>query len=381
MKRFLSALLVLGLALGATGCGNLQNSNLSNNATNTEKKAKKYQTTTTTKGGYTVLLKNGKYQVSPINGISATNNDNNIDTRSLEKGLLDLSTRQFSANSYVFQEGQQLSESTVESWLARSTKKDQTGLNPINNHKKSATARNPIRVEQILEQDFLTGSGRNYHLGGMSLGIAMNSIDYYNKVTDGPQYHTTISRADQEKYGKEAAEKVVKRLRKRKKLRSIPILIGLFSKTGQDSLTGGTYFAYGIASANSSKIRYWKTLNYKTQTLPTVDDAKAINSDDESDFSNFKSAIQDYFPDISGVTANVRYENGKLTEENISVTTQFYGYAQIQSFTKLALSAARKYLPSNVAIEIKISSVNEVQAVIAKNSPSDNYYVHVFNGE
>lgn len=381
MKRFLSAVLVLGLAFGVAGCGNLQNSNLSNNPTNTQKRAKKYQTTTTNKGGYTVLLKNGTYQVSPINGISATNNDNNVDTRSFEKGLVDLSKRQFSTNSFVFQEGQQLSAGTAQDWLARQTKKDKTGLNPINNHKKSATARNPIRVEQLLEQDFLTGSGRNYHLGGMSIGLAMNSVDYYNKVQNGPQFHTDISRADQEKYGKLAAQEVVKRLRRRKSLRSIPILIGLFSKTSQDSLTGGTYFAYGIASANSSRISSWKALDYRTQTLPTVGDQKAINSNDESDFSNFKNAIQDYFPDISGVTANVRYENGKLTEENIAVTTQFYGYAEIQSFAKLALSAARKYLPNNVAIEIKISSVNSVQAVIAKNTPSDDYYVHVFNGE
>lgn len=381
MKRFLQILLLAGVAVSLTACGNLKNSDLSNNPTTSTKRARRYQTTTTSKGGYSVLLKNGRYRTSPIAGLSATNNDNDVDTRAYEKGLVDLSKRAFSPNRYVFQEGQEISTSTANDWLARKSKKTPAGLNPADNHKKDANTRAPIRVEQIQEQDYLTGSRTNYHIAGMSIGLAMNSVDYFTKKEGGPQYHSDISRADQESYGKKAADQIVARLRKDKKLQNIPILVGLFSKAATDSLSSGNYFAYGIANANSSKINSWKKLNMRTQTLPTIGDTKPISSNDESDFSNFKAAVQDYFPDISGVTASVKYTNGKLTEEDITITTQFYGYAQIESFTKLTLSAARKYLPNNAAIEIKINSVNAVQALIAKNSAGDNYYVHVFNGE
>lgn len=174
---------------------------------------------------------------------------------------------------------------------------------------------------------------------------------------------------------------MVSYLRKKKGLKDIPILLGLFSKTSKDSLVGGNYFAYGIADANSSKINDWKTVNNRSQVLPTVGSEKAINSTDAASFSDFKAAIQGYFPNISGVTATVHYQNKTLTQMNITVTTQFFGYAQIESFSRLVLSAAKKYLPKDAPIEIKINSVNDTQALIAKNSADDSYYVHVFGGE
>lgn len=366
-------------ALTLTACGNLKNSDLANNATTTSTTKKKgYQTTSTGKNGYTVLMKNGRYVTSPISGITATDNDNSVDTRELERGLIQISKGQYSPNSYVFQEGQYLDASTVTDWLARKSKSNPDGLNPTAGSKKNYK---PYYVEEILEQDYLTGSNSHYKMGGISIGLAMNSIDYYQKVTDGPEYQKKISRTQQREYGEQAAEKIVARLRKKKALKNIPITVGLFSKTSKDSLVGGTYFAYGTASANSSKITKWKTVSEKTQVLPTVGSSKAINSDDASSFNSFKESIEDYFPNVSGVTATLRYENGKLAQENISVTTQFYGYEQIQSFTRLALSSAKKYLPKNSPIEIKIGSVNDVQALIFKETADSAYQVHIYGGE
>lgn len=114
--------------------------------------------------------------------------------------------------------------------------------------------------------------------------------------------------------------------------------------------------------------------------LPTVGSEKAINSTDAASFSDFKAAIQGYFPNISGVTATVHYQNKTLTQMNITVTTQFFGYAQIESFQDLYCQLL-KYLPKDAPIEIKINSVNDTQALIAKNSADDSYYVHVFGGE
>ena len=312
--------------------------------------------------------------------MTATNDDNEVGDQSLEKGLVQLSKTTFSTSRYLFQEGQELSADTVNDWLSRKSKDEPSGLNPVDNNKKEANTRNPIRLEEILEQDYLTRSGSSYKLGGISLGLAMNSADYFTKTPNGTQYHTNIPRDAQESYGKQVADEIVARLRKRRDLKNVPIMIGLFSKTDQDSLIGGTYFTYGTAEANSSKIKTWKKLNNRSQVLPLINNETAINSNDVAAFSDFKSAVENYFPDISGVVANVYYENGKLTQENISITTQFYGYTQIESFSRLVLSAAKKYLGDDAAIEIKISSVNDVQAVISKNSADDSYYVHVFGG-
>lgn len=370
---------VAGVALVLGACGNLKNSDLANNPTTSTTKQKSYQTTSTVKSGYSVLLKNGQYVTSPIMGLTATNYDNKVDMRAMEKGLIDLSKNKFSTNRYVFQEGQQLDKDTVTSWLDRKSKSNPDGLNPEKAGKKKAYS--PIILEEMLEDDFLTGSGSNYKLGGVSIALALNSIDYYQKKKDGPQSQANISRAQQEEFGRRAAQTIIDRLRKKKGMSKVPIMIALFNKTGQDSLVGGNYFSYGVADENSSKINKWNAVSEKTQVLPTIGNEKPINSDDASALNSFKAAIQGYFPDISGVVATVHYTNGKLTQENIQVTTQFFGYTQIESFTKLVLSTAKKYLPANVPIEIKISSVNDVQALIAKNSADDAYYVHIFGGE
>ena len=379
MKKYLQILTLLGISLSLTACGNLKNSNLANNAkTSSNSSPKTYQTTDTGNNGYTVLLKNGHYVTSPISGLTATDNDNSVDTRELERGLVQISKGVYSTNSYVFQEGQYISATVANQWLGRKSKSNPTGLNP-----KIVTKKNyqPIYLEEIIEQDFLTGSGSNYHIGGISIGLALNSIDYYQKKKDGPEYQAQISRTKQKQYGQAAAQKVVARLRKKKALKNVPITVGLFAKESKDSLVAGTYFLSGTAAANSSKITKWKTINTQAEVLPTVGGKKAISSSDASSFNSFKESIQNYFPNISGVTATLRYEDGKLAQENISITTQFYGYEQIQSFTRLVLSTAKKYLAGNVPIEIKIGSVNDIQALVAKETGDSSYQVHIYGGE
>lgn len=375
MKKIGKILLLVGLCLSLTACGKLKDSDLANNATNSTPKTRKYQTTNTGNNGYTVLLKNGHYLTSPISGLTATYNDNSVDTWEFERGLIQISKSQYSTGSYVFQEGQYLSSNTVSDWLAKKSAKNPEGLNPANHGK----TRTPYYLEQINEQDYLSGSGSNYHLAGMSIGLAMNSYDYYTQ--GNAERSTSISRSSQASYGKQMAQTIIQRLRQHKALKNIPITVGLFSKTSKDSLVGGTYFADGTASANSSKISKWKSLSQRTEVLPTVGNAKAYNGNDASSFSNFKNAVQNYFPNISGVTATLRYNNGKLEQENISITTQFYGYEQIQSFTRLVLANARKYLSNNAAIEIKIGSVNDVQALVAKETSDSDYQVHIYGGE
>lgn len=379
MKKYWKFIAIVGSALSLTACGNLKNSSLANNATTTSStKARTYQTTNTSKNGYTVLLKNGRYVTSDISGLTATSNDNSVDTRELERGLVSISKNIYPTNSYVFQEGQYLDTTTVSQWLSRKSSSNKLGLNPV---KGTSKHYNPYYLEEILEQDYLSGSGSNYHLGGISLGLAMNSVDYYQKVTDGPQYQKSISRKVQRSQGEQMANTIIARLRQKKALKNIPITVGLFSKTSKDSLVGGSYFAYGTANANSSKITRWKSVTEQWQVLPTINGDKAINSNDASGFNSFKTAIQNYFPNISGVIASLRYDNGKLAQENISITTQFYGYEQIQSFTRLVQSTAKKYLSSSTPIEIKIASVNDVQAVVYKDSADSDYQVHIYGGE
>ncbi|WP_056974328.1 CamS family sex pheromone protein [Holzapfeliella floricola] len=381
MKKIAYLIQLIILMIILTGCGNLQNSNLANN--NSAQVQNTFQITGTTNDNtYNVLLQDGRYKSSPSRGATATML-NSVDVTGMESGLVQISKQAFSTEKYIFQEGQQISQSDAYNWLGRyDEKSNPDGLNPAANSETDADKRTPVYLEQLLEQNYMTGSGNNYNVQGISLTLAMNSVDYYQKEKDGATYSTKISREDQEKHGKEMAQKVVERLRQKEGLKNIPIVIALYSRPSVDSLTGGAYFATTTVNGDSGSIGNWQTIDNQTQVFPIVSGSeKAINSSDLEGFQNFKSIVQGYFPNLSGVIAKSNYENGKLNSMTITVNTQFYGYQQINSFTKLISNSAEKYLPKNVPIEIKVQAVGEVQSVVIRDSSNYNFYSHVFSNE
>lgn len=342
-------------------------------------KSSNYTTTgSAASGTYQGVIKNGKYKTSKARGVNAAQNSNTFNLKSFESGLTDVSKKVFSTKSYVFQEGQYLSKGTVENWLGRKSKSNKTGLNPVKG--KTNGTRNPTYIQQIEEQDYMSESGDNLKLHGITIGIGLNSIDYYKKTTNGPTYEQKISDAQLKAYGQKAAEKVIKRLRQKESLKNVPIVIALYKQASNDSLVGGTFFQYSVNKGDN--ISSWKTLNIKNKVLPKAADSTSTNGDsedDNDDFDNFKTQIQSFFPNLSGVTAQAQYKDGTLSGMHITVTTQFYSETEITSFTKYISTAAQKYLPSGIPIDIKIQSSTDMQAFVYRNSGQSKFSSHVFD--
>lgn len=339
--------------------------------------SKGYSTTGSTGGTYQGVIKGGHYKTSKARGVNINQNNNQYNLKSFESGLTDVSKRVFSTKNYIFQEGQYLSTDTIESWLGRKTKSNPNGLNPTRSKKSDP---NPEYIQQIEEQDYMTESGSSLKLKGMTIGIGINSEYNYHKKTDGPSYTKKISDEEVQRQGKIASDKVLKRLRQRKDLKNIPIVIALYKQAPDDSLVGGTFFAYSKNSGSS--VSTWHKLNYKNTVLPKANAETSQNSGSSTDndsFSNFKSQIQNFFPNLSGVTAQAQYHNGSLSGMHITITTQFYSQSEISSFTAYIARAAKRYLPHGIPIDIKIQSDSEMQAVVYRNSGSDNFQSHVFN--
>ena len=364
LKRMLTVGMLAGLSIGLAACS-------------TSSKSKVTTLSSGGSGNYRTVVVNGKYRTSKSRGVNSSNGNSTASLKSFDSGLTTVAKRIFSTKTYIFQEGQYLSSTTINHWLAR-VSSNAAGLNP---KKGSSDDPNPEYIQQIEEQDYMTQDGNNLKLRGMVIGIAVNSEYQYQKETDGPYYTKTISKAEGLAKGKEAAAKILKRLRKNSKLKNIPIVIAIYRQASSDSLVGGNYVAY--SRNNGSTISEWHKLNYSTKILPKSSDATSTTEDDQSDdsnFTNFKNKVQNFFPNISGVTAQAQYYNGELSGMNISVTTQFYSSSEIQSFTQYIERQAKKYLPSGIPIEIKIqTSDNEIQSVVYRNSNSDDYESHVFS--
>lgn len=343
----------------------------------TSSSSSKLTTTGTASGQYQGVIQNGHYKVSKARGVNINQNDNSYNLKSFETGLTEVSKKVFSTKSYIFQEGQYLSTDTIENWLGRKTKSNPTGLNAAQGKKSDP---NPEYVQQIEEQDFMQQNGNSLTLKGITIGIGINSVYYYQKTTDGPTYQKKLSDAEIQKQGKIAAQKILTRLRKKSALKNVPIVIALYKQAPNDSLVGGSFFAY--SKNNGNTIKSWKKLNYSTKVLPKASDATSTNSDNETDntsFSNFKSQIQSFFPNLSGVTAQAQYQNGTLSGMHITITTQFYSQSEVQSFTQYIARAAKKYLPNGIPIDIKIQSSSEMQAVVYRDSGSNTFRTHVFS--
>ena len=386
IKRIRTAGLVVVVAMVLAACGNLKNSSFGSNSTSTTTTGSKTTTTTgsTDSEFYQGVIKNGRYTTSKSRGVVVAQNDNVMNLKSFETGLLDVSKKQFSTSKYVYQEGQYLSTSTVQNWLGRKSKDNAEGLNPVNNGKKDADTRNPIYLQQLEEQDYMIQSGSKLSLGGVTVGLGMNSVDYYTKVQYGATYETNISDTVLTAQGKKMANTVLQRLRQKSALKSVPIVLALYKQSSNDSLVGGNMIAYAVSKNGSTTITDWKPLNWKNYVFPATSESKnsGANSNDESDFSSFKSHVQNFFPNLSGVTANAHYKDKSLSKLSVNITTKFYSETEIISFTQYLATAAKRYLPSGVPVEITVKSANgDVQSFLARTAKGSSYYTHVFSDQ
>lgn len=380
MKKIKLGLMLSFSLVVLSACGNVASSS-GTSGISKNNSSSGYQTTgQTSNSNYEGVIKNGKYLTSKSRGVALTQNENVLNLKSFESGLLDLSKDQFATDSYIFQEGQYLSKETIQGWLARESSSNKEGLNPKSNGKTGETSRNPMYVQQVEEQDFMTKKGNKIALSGISLGIGMNSVDYYQKEQYGAQYKTEISDATMREKGKEAANKVIARLRKTNGVSdSVPIMVAMYKQAPNDSLVGGSFYAYAVNKNGKTTIDNWKDISINSYTFPTTSSATTPNTNDETTFTNFKTEVQSFFPNLAGVTAQVQYKNKVITGMHINITSQFYSETEIVSFTQYLATTAAKYLASGIPIDITVKgSDGTIQSFLAKSAKDSSYYTHVF---
>lgn len=379
MKKVVIGLSMLLTAMVLTACGSLDNLSGSSTSTNSDNKNGTQLTGQTNSNDYQGVIKNGHYQTSKSRGVSVSQESNQFNIKSFESELLNISKKEFSTKKYIFQEGQYLSTKTVTNWLGRKSKSNPTGLNPKKNGSTSPTGRNPIYLSQISEQNFMVQDGKQLKTSGITIGLAMNSVDYYKKTKYGATFETDISKAQMKKEGKLIANQVLARLRKKSALKDVPVVIAMYRQASDDSLVGGNFYAYSVNNGGTTKVSNWTKVNQKSYVFPTQSGKSAPNSNDESSFENFKSQIQNFFPNLSGVTAQAQYTDGSLTGMNVTINTQFYSQTEIISFTQYLQNAAQKYLPANAPIDITVQSTEGIQSFLSRKANEKKFSAHVFN--
>ncbi|HHY73725.1 MAG TPA: CamS family sex pheromone protein [Bacillus bacterium] len=306
---------------------------------------------------------------------------NRLDIDEMEIGLMRIAQEHFDPNNFYFQEGQYVTAKMAESWVGRQSEKNAEGMNPPLNE-KTATAeefrKNPKYLSHIMEQNYLKKNNENkVELAGVVIGLALKSVYNFNEPTNGYPRDEPIDAAEIEKQGKALAVQVLQKLQSIKELEGVPIVIALFQEKPRDAVVPGNFFTKTYIGGNSNSISKWEKINEKHVLFPSQE-GKDSYYDDYMRMMNFKSDIEQYFPNYVGVVGRGYYVNDQLQEMTIDIPIQFYGKAEIIGFTEYITGLMLDHFPPYISVQVYITSIGGQEALISRNGGEEKPFVHIF---
>ncbi|RFU60613.1 CamS family sex pheromone protein [Bacillus sp. V59.32b] len=332
------------------------------------------------------------FEPAKARGLVVSNLNTRYDIEEFETGLMRVAQKQFDPDQYLFQEGQNLGKKTVNLWLNRKftdaqlkqenlEPEDNIGLNPLDPGKGDIDKRNeanPIYLAHILEHDYLVKNKDNkVALGGVVIGLALNSINYYQKEEFGATYSNEIKNIEAE--GRKIAQEVLKRLRQMEGLEEVPITIALFKQNEKSSVVPGNFISYTNIDQGSNQIGKWEKVNEKYYIFPADDKTKNKFRTDSNAFDGFKQDVEKYFPNFNGVVGRAFYAEDQLQELDINIPIQFYGQSEAVSFTQYVTGLVMQHFPDYVSVQVSITSVNGPEALIVRKADQEEPFVHIYN--
>ncbi|TQR15467.1 CamS family sex pheromone protein [Psychrobacillus soli] len=317
------------------------------------------------------------YEQSASRGLVVSNLATKYDMKEVETGLLRISQNEFSPDKYLFQEGQYLKGSTISSWLARSNQ-TKDGLNPsdegLTGEEKAKNA--PVYITHIVEQNYLIKEENTVKLAGISVGLALNSIYYYQKEAYGATFEEKLTQAQITENGKKIAEEVVNRMRQIEGLADIPIVVGLFKQNSRNAVVPGTYFTFSTAPGGKN-VSDWKPIDEEYVLFPTAESEEKYR-DLDTIFRNFKQDVETYFSNYTGVIGTGYFKDKQMQKWTITIPIQFYGTSEVIGFTQHLAGLVKTHFNQSMNVEVQVNSLNGAEALLIKKPGEEEPLVHIY---
>ncbi|MEK5170527.1 MULTISPECIES: CamS family sex pheromone protein [Staphylococcus] len=339
------------------------------------------------------------FKESQARGLLQDNMANSYNGEDFESGLLTLSKEVFPTNKYLYQDGQYLDKKTINAYLnPKYTKKEidkmsenekkskkaneNLGLNPSQNgetDEEKIAKQSPAYLSNILEQDFYgNNDSKAKNIKGMTIGLAMNSVYYYQKEKDGETYSKKLDDKEIEKQGKQMASEMLSRLRENSDLKDIPIHFAIYKQSGQDSITPGEFIAGATADDGKTKINEWDAIKEKSALLPSST-AEDYNETLNNNFKQFNDNLQSYFSNFTQAVGKVKFINKKPKQLTVDLPIDYYGQAETIGITQYVTEQAEKYFDNIDEYEIRIKDGNTPRALISKSKDDKEPQVHIYH--
>lgn len=339
------------------------------------------------------------FKESQARGLLQDNMANSYNGEDFESGLLTLSKEVFPTNKYLYQDGQYLDKKTINAYLnPKYTKKEidkmsenekkskkaneNLGLNPSHNgetDEEKIAKQSPAYLSNILEQDFYgNNDSKAKNIKGMTIGLAMNSVYYYQKEKDGETYSKKLDDKEIEKQGKQMASEMLSRLRENSDLKDIPIHFAIYKQSGQDSITPGEFIAGATADDGKTKINEWDAIKEKSALLPSST-AEDYNETLNNNFKQFNDNLQSYFSNFTQAVGKVKFINKKPKQLTVDLPIDYYAQAETIGITQYVTEQAEKYFDNIDEYEIRIKDGNTPRALISKSKDDKEPQVHIYH--
>ncbi|AMY06737.1 MULTISPECIES: CamS family sex pheromone protein [Staphylococcus] len=398
MKR--TFVLLISLLLILTACGNKDeqdksDKNESSNKTDSNN-VKQIATDKDVQGDdYRMIL---PFKESQARGLLQQNMASGYNGEDFEDGLLKQSKEVFPTDKYLYQDGQYLDKDTINSYLDPKYTKSEIdkmsgdekeeknanenlGLNPSHNgekDEKKIAEKSPAYLSNILEQDFYSNRDtEGKKIKGMTIGLAMNSVYYYQKEKDGETFSKKLDRAKVEKEGKRMSDEILSRLRENKALKDIPIHFAIYIQSGEDEIIPGEFVAGATADDGQTRINNWKSIDEKTVLLPSQE-AGDLDEGLNNNFKQFNDNLQSYFTNFTQAVGKAKFVNKKPKQVSIDLPIDYYGKAELTGITQYVTEQADKYFSNIDEYEIHIKDGNNARALITKTKDDKKPQVHIY---
>ncbi|GAB6444191.1 CamS family sex pheromone protein [Bacillus luti] len=342
------------------------------------------------------------FDAGSARGLVVQGLNSRLDVDEFETGLMRIAKDSFSTKDYFFKGGSTLDTQTVQMLVKRKRtdaeqkeletklKKDAVkfpniGLNPALGEGSESlevkNKKNPIYISNILEHDYYVKKGeKDVELGGIVVGLAMNSVHYYEEEHGYPRE----AKIEDEKLlaeGKKMAQEILKVMHQKKpEIKNVPITFAIYRQSPKSSLVPGNFVSYANVEKGSETVEDWKQINEKYYLFPS-EQAKTDNKrEDLARVSNFKAKLSDYFQgDYTAVIGTGMYKDDELKEMKLDIPIQFNGKADIIGFTQYVAGLVMEYFPNYMKVQVTIKSVERPEAIIIREAKQDEPFVKILD--
>ncbi len=349
---------------------------------------------------YRSILYDGTYPHGEARGVGTGQLANRIDLDQFELGLTRIAQEFFPSERYFFREGQFLRQAEVESWISRETENNPNGLNPsidrLSNNEMEGMSEDeivqvsrgreeedPSYLSHLLEHNYLVESSEGkYEVGGIVIGLSLKDTFRYRVTFPDGRFHVFSHELNHEEVleqGKEAAEKVLQRLRSDGRedgaFNQIPIVFALFQEQPPQSAIPGNFVAHAKAEPNGG-LSGWQTINEQYYLFPSTEANRDVRGDADA-FNLLREDIQDFFSTYVGVVGRAFYNNENLQELTIDVSLQYQGKTEIIAISQFIASRITQRFPESLKVNVYLESASGKQEAMIIRSPNSEPELHI----